>query len=376
MKTLYIPFTILMLISLFGCGNDDSRSITSVAQDLPLLSSNRNLGMIVGFNADNPVSTTDSINDRWMEALAAGMRIGRLQIDWPELEPSPGHFDENALESQLRVLRDDSLETFLLISAYDSEGPVVPDDLSGKKFDDPELIDRFNRLMDWVIPMLAAYDGYAISISNEADNSFDETENLSSELLVFFNQVKGHIHSINDQMAVTVTFAEGNLAANFAGSDALLEACDVCSFNFYGSATTGTFPFNRTLTAPEIRSDIQKMLDKAGGKSIIIQELGMHSGRDLLTSNEEIQRVFFEVFFSEMEKEQRLKAAYIFQLVDWSPALSETYRSSFDQAEVPENFVDTFIESLNTIGLIQFSDGQRKAAWDEFVFWIARFNGD
>ncbi|MEM6525271.1 MAG: hypothetical protein AAGF85_14420 [Bacteroidota bacterium] len=228
------------------------------------------------------------------------------------------------------------LETFQLISTYDSEGPTVPEDLTAKKFDDPLLIARFNRLMDWVIPMLATYDGYAISISNEADNSFGELENLSSELLIFLNKVKSHVHSINNQMAVTVTFAEGNLAANFPGTDALLELCDAGSFNFYGSASTETFPFNRILNVSEIRSDVQKMLDKMGEKPVIIQELGMYSGGGLLTSNEEMQRSFFQVFFEEMEIEERLKAAYVFQLVDWSPALSETYRASFDRAEVPE----------------------------------------
>jgi hypothetical protein len=42
-------------------------------------------------------------------------------------------------------------QTFLLISAFDSEGPVYPPDLLGKSIDDPQLIHRFKALMDWVI---------------------------------------------------------------------------------------------------------------------------------------------------------------------------------------------------------------------------------
>ncbi|MEM9856752.1 MAG: hypothetical protein AAF843_05335 [Bacteroidota bacterium] len=377
MKTFYAFTSACLMLLFMGCGDDDDKQTVSVAaQNLPLLSTDRNIGMIVGFNTDNPTNTRDSIADRWSEAVSAGMRVGRLQIDWPELEPTPGNYDKNELQDRLEVLQDDGLQIFLLISAYDSEGPVVPDDLSGKTFDDPELINRFNQLMDWVIPMLVAHDGYLISISNEADNSFGELENLSSELLVFLNQAKAHIHAIDARMAVTVTFAEGSLTANFPGTDALLEACDVGVFNFYGSASLEASPFYRALTAEEIRSDIQQMLDKVGDKNIVIQELGMHSGSDELVGSEEVQRAFFEVFFEEMEKEKRLKAAYVFQLVDWSPALSDIYTASFEGTEVPDGFVEAFIASLNTIGMIHFTDGRRKAVWDEFLFWVDRFSED
>ena len=59
------------------------------------------------------------------------MSVGRLQIDWPELEPAPGTFNQTLLEEELAKMNNQGLQTFLLISAYDSDGPVIPSDLQG-----------------------------------------------------------------------------------------------------------------------------------------------------------------------------------------------------------------------------------------------------
>lgn len=375
MRYLSNIFLVGIMLIVFACDDDIEELITSNPETqtdpLSLLRGENNIGAIIGFNADNPQTTTDSIEDRWQEARSAGMRSGRIQIDWPDLEPNPNQFDQNALQSRLEDMQSQGLQTFLLISAYDSEGPVLPADLEGRSFDDPELINRFKNLMNWVIPMLAENDGYAISISNEADNIFADLPELPGQLLTFLNESKSHIKSIDDRIAVTITFAEGSLKSNFPGTDALIAACDVACFNFYGSEGTDSSPFNRTLTPAEIRSDIQQMLQIAGDKPILIQELGMHSGSEILASNEEIQRQFFEVFFTEMQKEERIRAAYVFQLVDWSPTLTSSYIQLLEG--LPQEFIDGFEESLNTIGLLHYEDGQRKAAWGEFMRWVEEF---
>jgi hypothetical protein len=53
--------------------------------------------------------------------------------------------------------------------------------------------------------------GFLISISNEPDNSFGEVSDLHNQILKFLKDVKLYIHEINQNMAVTVTIAEGSL---------------------------------------------------------------------------------------------------------------------------------------------------------------------
>ena len=115
------------------------------------------------------------------------------------------------------------------------------------------------------------------------------------------------------------------------------------------------------------------MLDVSGEKNIVIQELGMYSGNTTLNSSQEIQRKFFEVFFSEMKKEERIKAAFNFQLVDWSPEVTELFNEMLEVEDLPQDFIDQFAESLETIGLISYNNGERKKAWDEFLFWLTEF---
>jgi hypothetical protein len=106
---------------------------------------------------------------------------------------------------------------------------------------------------------------------------------------------------------------------------------------------------------------------------MVIQELGMHSGNTVLNSSEEIQRIFFETFFQEMNKNEQINVAYVFQLVDWSPELTDLYIKIFEDEGLPQDYIDAFSESLETIGLIQYSDGKSKPAWTEFTYWLNEF---
>jgi hypothetical protein len=378
MKKINISFTLLAVL-LFAAAceksdNGENPEIDSGAGELPLLRGENRIATIQGFNPANPPATRDSMAARWNEALKAGMSVCRLQIDWPELEPSANTFDQARFEQRLLEVKNQGLQPFLLVSAYDSEGPVVPEDLVGKDFDDPAFIQRFKNLMDWVIPLFVEYDGFLISISNEADNAFGDIPNLHNEILTFLREVKEHIHQINKNMAVTVTIAEGSLDENKPGITKILEACDVACFNFYGAKSQSPPLYFATQTENEIKSDIQRMLDISSEKNIVIQELGMYSGNITLNSSQEIQRKFFEVFFTEMKDEDRMKAAFNFQLVDWSPEVTETYAQSLEGEGLPQEFIDQFSESLETIGLIAYDTGRSKKAWNEFLFWVDEFN--
>lgn len=367
--------TIILLFSIIvftGCKKDEiiNPVMDTIAGELPLLKGTNKIGMIVGFNPSNPVATTDSIEARWQEALDTGMTVGRLQIDWTELETAPNVYDKSALENRLAEYNNQNLQTYLLISAYDSEGPVVPSDLEGRSFDDPILINRFNNLMNWVIPMLVEYDGYIISIANEADNNFNDEPQLSQQILKFLKDVKSNIHGINEKMAVTVTIAEGSLDDGRPGISELINECDVACWNFYGTKFQFSNPYYVAQTENEIRNDIQRLLNVSFEKNIVIQELGMYSGNTFLYSSQEIQRKFFEIFFEQMQQQERIKVAYNFQLVDWSFEVTDLYAEAFQGEGLPQEFIDQLSESLETVGLINYSDGTRKNAWDEFIYWM------
>jgi len=130
-------FTLLVLVGLLSActhtTNPLNPQIDTIAGELPLLIGDNRIGIIRGFNPSNPPETLDAMNARWDDAIHAGMTVGRLlQIDWPELEPSPNRYDKGSFEESLMEMKAEGLQTFLLISAYDNGGPVVPNDLKEK----------------------------------------------------------------------------------------------------------------------------------------------------------------------------------------------------------------------------------------------------
>jgi hypothetical protein len=341
---------------------------------LPLLRTAQSLGMIEGYNPSNPPATQAAIASSWEEAQNRGLAIGRLQIDWPELETAPGVYDQEVLERELMGMLDRGLQTFLLISAFDSEGPVFPRDLRGKSIDDPEVISRFKSLMDWVIPMLSARGGYAISISNEADNWFGELPDLPDRLLTFLRETRAHIKDLNPRMAVTVTHAVGNLFLYRDQVLPLVEASDLGAWNFYGSKPLNERPYTAPMTEAEIRQKAQNLLELTGESQLIIQELGMHSGGGLGASSLREQTEFFRVFGEIMDQEPRIRTAYVWQMVDWSPELSMMYTDLLRDEEIDPAFLQMFQAVLQSIGLIDYATGEQKPAWQEFLRWVDHFS--
>lgn len=359
------------LLSLHSC--NPARNIVpeldTPAASLPLLSEGNKLGMIVGFNASNPPATTDSIEARWEEAIDAGMSVGRLQIDWPELEPEEGQYDRDVLENALEDLADQGVEIFLTVSAYDSDGPVVPTYLEGNDFDNGLFQERFNLLMDWVVPMLRQYNGWVIAISNEPDNAFGDDARLADQIIDFLQNSREHIHGIEEDMAVTVTMNEGNLEPFPRETRMIAAESDVVSLNYYGTEPEPGEPFSQA----NLQAEVDEMLEFSGEKSIIFQELGMYSGSTLMNSSEEIQADFFEAFFTRMEQEPRLRAAVVFQLVDWEPATTEIILDFLRAENVSEDFVNEYGEVLNTLGLIKHETGESKLAWDVLIRFVKAF---
>lgn len=340
---------------------------------LPLLPAGQYAGIIRGFNPDNPPATQDSVADRWQEALSAGMAIHRLQIDWPDLEPFPNRYDLSVLENRLQENKKQGLHTFLLISAYDSGGPVVPSDLSGLPFDHPQLINRFKQLMDRVIPTLIANDGYLIAIANEPDNGFGEIADLDQQIGSFLTTVKEHIHSLDHRIAVTITLAEGSLDEHKPGLFDILSACDVHCWNYYGARSLPEYPFYPIQSEKEVRADIRRMLSLADHRSVVIQEVGLWSGQDRLNSSPLDQARFFSWFFDEMGQHPRLRAAYVFQMVDWSASATALITQEIPPDSVPNGFLEALSESLLTMGLVDYHSGSAKPAWAIFAQAVSRF---
>ena len=358
------------------------------SNDIPLLAGGNHLATVVGFNATHPMTTAAAIDARWREALSKGMRIGRVQVDWVDLEPQPGVYAKEILKEQLANLSKDNLAPYLSVIGFENEELGVPPDLATRlasgeiRYNSPEFIARYSQLMEWVVPMLLEHNGWVIALGNEPANFIEILQTaeartkLTNEILEFVAAIRTKIKSIEPKLAVTVTVSEGRSPAELADAIDLetpfIAAGDVATYNFYGARFDEGANYIDDSDPDRARSRIDAMIQKAAGRPIVLQEVGAQAGPDrgvsLVGSTLETQKRFFEAVFAELRRRPEFRAAYVFQLVDWDPQLvKEVYSDPFRAEEIPEGFIGQWAESLETVGLIRYSDGSPRPAWTTFI---------
>lgn len=396
MKTKYINSVALSVLAAAACASDLSPPPTMGMQadggstvdassppkpgDLPLLPAGEHAGMIVGFNAFHPVTTAIQIDARWQEAVDKGMKIGRIQVDWGEIEATAGQLDMSGIVEPLEVLAADGLLPYVSIGTYEAlteTDTFVPADLQSRLltgeigWDHPDVIARFHSFLDKIVPEVEKHKGWVISLGNEAGNQLDdmsdsERARVTGELVTFWSSARDHIHSLSPQMAVSVTVREQGYETELA----FIELSDVATFNFYCSR----FALDLKIQSdPEkIRGYIDQMLTLANGKPLVLQELGCHGGFEdkptVTAATLDLQKHFFDVVFAELKARPLFRAAVVFQLVDWDPDLYDDFYGTLLRDEgIPESFIEQFGESLTTVGLLRFADGSARPAWNSFI---------
>jgi hypothetical protein len=81
-----------------------------------------------------------------------------------------------------------------------------------------------------------------------------------------------------------------------------------------------------------------------------------------------LQAEFFQLFYNKLAQTPEVRAAFVFQLVDWSEEQTSLYIETFqDEPEIPELFVQSLAEWLETSGLITDEQGTARPALEVFL---------
>ena len=343
------------------------------------------LGVHPGFNPDNPPGLIETMDARWGELVDAGMEVARVFMDWRDLEPELGTYNKDLLEQRLLEYSEQGLAIYLSIVSVDSEGLVVPEDLmagdegyelaGGISFDDPAVIDAYSTVLDWAVPVAEEHGVFAISVANEPDTRYleDDPEFLFA-VRNFVSAEADHIRLLSDTIHATMTLTMSSALSGDPDVRSMFDLLDAVSFN-YGHSVSGD-DWRRGESAM-----VAAMVDAAAGKPIYIQELMANSEgpvnflvdeADGNVASEERQAEFFSWFLEKMAKVPNLRAAFVLQLVDWSPEVAAWYEDVFAQ----EGFAALgarYRAVLEGLGLLSFPDGRAKPAFDVVLQGVARF---
>lgn len=352
-----------------GAWADTAECSVPSSAEMPLLAVGQHLGMITGFELLLSQTQTLSESGR-AEAVARGMSIGRVHLDWKDLEPTMGVTYRDNLEERMLALENEGLQSFVAIYVVDTEGEdLLPADLSGLPLDSPVVQERYQEMLDWAVPLIVEHGGFVLSVGNEPDPHLLEHPEDTAALVAFVTAARYHVHTLDSRLAVTITLTLDSLTA--AHGPLLIAESDVVTFNYYPITFSPTVSVTDT-SVSAVQEMIDAMLTAAGGKQVLIQELGCPAGYDdmesLIGSSEATQAGFLANVVEVMTRRPALRAAVWFQQVDWSADLVAYYTEVFEQEGLPPLWIDAFEEFLRTVGFLKYEDGaERIPGWEAFL---------
>ncbi|MEM8616911.1 MAG: hypothetical protein AAGF20_08240 [Pseudomonadota bacterium] len=391
MQTRLATSVLAASICLTACsgGNGSSSNVSPppppppVARDaIPRLPAGPHVGTIIGFDQ---LTSSGPNREAVAQALiadarAAGATVGRAQIDWAELETAPGVYDEPALRDALSAAKVLGPFVFVTLSTLDTDALTVPSDLledgrlrDGRTLSSPAILARFRAFLDWLTPILAEEEVWGLSLGNEVDVAISDGFDPPASSLTFFQAGFDRVRAVDPQMAVTVTLTISAPRTLPDFSDSLIADMDVVTFNYYCLD-------EQLLVTRESRwdADIRDMKREAGNKPIFIQELGCPVGygddgagapvrpANGLMGTADIQATFFEDMMQRFADDEQLRAATVFQLLDWSPALARSFSDPL-RAVGEDLSADRLEEWLATVGLCRWADATCRPA---FQVWL------
>lgn len=354
---------------------------TPVTASLPRLAAGPHLGMITGFD---PLSAdrTAQAAARYAQARESGASIGRIQIDWGELETAPGVYDAQALTDAFADMALDGMNLVVLLSTLDSDGLTVPDYLvEGDAFRDDltlgsrEVTGAFSDFLDWLGPQLVQRDVWLLSIANEPKGPVEDGFVSEADAANFYSTAMDQWNTAVPDIGITVTFTLAAPDGIPQFYQAVRERADIISFNYY-CMTADIQVSNRA----DWEARVADMKDDAGEREIFIQELGCPVGFSpqaqptSIGGSLETQLKFFEYMGGVFATDPQFRAATMFQLFDWSPALSMVISEPLRDAG-EHVAADRLEEWLATSGFLRWDDSFERPAWQTWLAQLERVRG-
>ncbi len=372
-----------------ACGADDAQTpapspngstppAATSEPSLPRLAAGPHLGMITGFDPLND-QRAEQAALRYEQARTSGASIGRVQIDWAELETAPGEYDEQALADAFADPGLEGMNLVVLLSTLDSEGLTIPDYLvedgllrDGLTLSSPEVVNAFTAFLDWLGPQLTQRDVWLLSVLNEPIGAVENGVVAEEDTVAFYSAALDQWNSAVPDIGISGTFTVSGPSGIPDFFEAVRSRSDIISFNYY------CLTEDIQVTGPDAwATRLAKMKADAGDREIFIQELGCpvgYSPQAQPTSTGgslENQVQFFEFFGEAFANDPQMRAATMFQLYDWSPELAKMFGDSV-RDEGATLAGDRLEEWLATSGFLRWSDSFERPAWQTWLAQLER----
>ena len=289
-------------------------------------------------------------------ARSLGVRHTSLNMHWDGIETSPGVFapDLNYLAIGESFYPQLGVSVEVGLSSIDTNNDRRPADLRDLAWDDPQVISRYNALLDWAELQMPTMDITSIAVGNEVD-AFLATPSAWSAYGRFTEAVVAHARTLWPDATVGVKFTFDGLTGSQANQMApAIAASDALMVTYYGLG--GNFQV-RGPRAPV--ADFDDLVQRFPGKEIQFLEIGYPADSRAGSSNAE-QADFVTGMFEAWDQHPEVITSINFSfLTDFSPAQVDEFVAYYGVGS------DAFRGYIGSLGLRQF-DGTERPAFERF----------
>lgn len=286
----------------------------------------------------------------------AGARGMFLSERWSVLEPSAGRFDLSDFAKGVEFFRGRGSTLLVGIQVINTTVRETPPDLHRVAFDAPQMKARFHALIDALAPILGGRVAY-LSIGNEVDvylaltGEWDAYRDFYEDAASY---ARGRLAGV--RVGVTVTYAGGVAGAAATQVKALNAASDVWLVTYYPLASN----FHVRLPG-DVETALPAMVEAAGGKPVVVQELG-YPESNLLGATRELQADFVSrALYTWQAQGGRIPFLNVFLMHDFPEELCGQLASYYGLGRSAE--FEAYVCSLG----LRERDGTPKLAWQALV---------
>jgi hypothetical protein len=283
-------------------------------------------------------------NAAMAQAKSAGVQVVSLKLDWDEVEQQPDVFASPWPKIANAYYPGQNIQVSLRIATFDTDRNRLPPDLRDKPLDDPEVIARFNHLMDWIFAQMPDVKLAELSIGNEVDGMLGDDPVKWRQYTEFFDATRKHALQKRPtlKVGVSVMFAghitKPKLAATLNGQ------ADEIMVSYY--PLTPAFQ----VRAPQVvHDDFNAICRMYPNRPVSFVEAGYPSGSRCGSSAARQQQFVNELFAAWDEHPAQIRLVTFVWLHDMAPASVEALGKYYGVGS------SAFLDYLGTLGLCAFT---------------------
>jgi hypothetical protein len=305
---------------------------------------------------------------------AFGVNMMAWFDQWVSLEPSPNNYAFT--QSPINPLKfldptDTKIKSFVYsIKMIETNLKTTPADLQSVSFGDPQMINRFAKLIDTFAKADPAIRKIThILIGNEVDGYLSSHPSEKRGFISFYQAAVNYIHLKLPKVKVGTIITFNGAKSDPSLFNALQTFGDFTCYTYYAEDPAKS-PFTMKVPA-DVLADINWMANNTGGKPFAFTEIGYTSATGN-NSSENLQAAFVSAMFDTFKAYKcspKIEFINYQGMYDYPAGACGSYGQG-------QGLTDTIsiCGFMNNLGLKSWNTGQPKPAWNIFKSRLAEFN--